>query len=279
MEFSACVHCVCRKKDQAEIKRSVGIMQKSGDLLLSLLSDILTFSKNQVAHGLSLNESEFCLADISSQVISIFEKQAKDSLLNLRVSFHGWKERREVLPESRGDPSLEPPDTDWVRDVLLLGDEQRVLQVIINLVSNGLKFTPAGGSVEVRLKCLDFVEKKTSAPSSRRESIRQTPSTREQGYLFLEKPGDHGGAVFNSRSFTPLRDNEQGAAGEISRSESNRRISVRESPSIDISQITFDCEVRDTGPGIPESQRERIFEPFVQGDLGLTKKHQGTGLA
>jgi osomolarity two-component system sensor histidine kinase SLN1 len=36
--------------------------------------------------------------------------------------------------------------------------------------------------------------------------------------------------------------------------------------------------VEDTGPGIPEHLYSKIFEPFVQGDLGLNKKYGGTGL-
>ena len=36
--------------------------------------------------------------------------------------------------------------------------------------------------------------------------------------------------------------------------------------------------VADTGPGIPEDKRGIIFEPFVQGDGSVTRKHGGTGL-
>jgi signal transduction histidine kinase len=36
--------------------------------------------------------------------------------------------------------------------------------------------------------------------------------------------------------------------------------------------------VRDTGIGIPESEIERIFEPFVQGVRGYTRSHGGVGL-
>ena len=42
--------------------------------------------------------------------------------------------------------------------------------------------------------------------------------------------------------------------------------------------LIFQFEVEDTGPGIPEAFQDRVFEPFVQGDLGLSKKYGGTGL-
>lgn len=42
--------------------------------------------------------------------------------------------------------------------------------------------------------------------------------------------------------------------------------------------LYFEFEVTDTGPGIPDHLHHKIFEPFVQGDLGLTKKYGGTGL-
>lgn len=40
----------------------------------------------------------------------------------------------------------------------------------------------------------------------------------------------------------------------------------------------FQFEVEDTGPGIPEHMQQRVFEPFVQGDMGMSKKFGGTGL-
>ncbi|TPE47573.1 sensor histidine kinase [Amaricoccus solimangrovi] len=37
-------------------------------------------------------------------------------------------------------------------------------------------------------------------------------------------------------------------------------------------------EVEDTGPGVPEDLRERIFRPYEQGDAGAVRRHGGSGL-
>ena len=42
--------------------------------------------------------------------------------------------------------------------------------------------------------------------------------------------------------------------------------------------LSFEFKVEDTGPGIPQHLHNKIFEPFVQGDLGLNRKYGGTGL-
>lgn len=38
------------------------------------------------------------------------------------------------------------------------------------------------------------------------------------------------------------------------------------------------CTVTDSGIGIPDGMLEQIFEPFVQGDGSLTRRHEGVGL-
>lgn len=50
------------------------------------------------------------------------------------------------------------------------------------------------------------------------------------------------------------------------------------SPPANAKTYMFEFQVEDTGPGIPEHLQQKVFEPFVQGDLRLSKKYGGTGL-
>ena len=133
------ITAVCmQEQDTSKIKRSLGIIYKSGDLLLHLLTDLLTFSKNQIGQQLTLDEKEFRIADISSQVLSIFDKQAKEGSIDLRVAFEGPNERLETASGTPGQIGFGPFGTGRVRDMFVWGDQHRILQVIINLVSNSL---------------------------------------------------------------------------------------------------------------------------------------------
>jgi signal transduction histidine kinase len=50
------------------------------------------------------------------------------------------------------------------------------------------------------------------------------------------------------------------------------------SVSCEVTDDTVDIRVHDTGCGIPPDKLDRIFEPFVQLEVGKTRTHEGTGL-
>ena len=145
-----CAVCL-GEEDLPRIKRSLQVIYKSGDLLLHLLNDLLTFSKNQIGQQLSLEEKEFRLIDIKSQITTIFDKQVREGHINFAVNFITTDANAESFGLSeKALPALGPQGMGRLKDMCLWGDQHRILQVIINLVSNSLKFTPEGGKVEVR---------------------------------------------------------------------------------------------------------------------------------
>ncbi|KAF8450198.1 hypothetical protein BGX38DRAFT_1092221 [Terfezia claveryi] len=117
------------ESDLGKIKESLSVVYRSGELLHRLLTDLLTFSKNQLGQ-LTLDEGEFRMLEIVTQIRSLFGMQAKDSNQDLTILI---------------DPE------DEIMDIVLWGDSNRLLQLLINLVGNGLKFTPEGGSVTLRI--------------------------------------------------------------------------------------------------------------------------------
>ncbi|KAF2494033.1 hypothetical protein BU16DRAFT_62791 [Lophium mytilinum] len=265
---------VCMSEDDpVKLKRSLGIIYKSGDLLLNLLTDLLTFSKNQVGQQLSLDEKEFRLRDISSQVLAIFDKQAKEGGITFRVKFEG---PIDANLDDQNKPSettdLAPYGLGRIKDMILWGDQHRILQVVINLVSNSLKFTPPGGSVTMRIRCTGEA---TVSDGSRKGSMQSRQSSMRQSRTRMR------GSSENSVSIkTPNNMDTANTINAYDKPSVYASIMAQERAATPPPGrwLQFEFEVQDSGPGIPEHLQDKIFEPFVQGDLGLSKKFGGTGL-
>ncbi|OTA98824.1 hypothetical protein M426DRAFT_76757 [Hypoxylon sp. CI-4A] len=278
---------VCMEEDDlGRVKQSLKTLYKSGDLLLHLLEDLLSFSKNQIGQQLSLEEREFRLGEIRSQVVTIFDKQVREGSIDFSVDFLGTEPdvspgtERANLDEKL--PAVGPLGTGRLKDMCLWGDQHRILQVIINLVSNSLKFTPAGGKVSVRIRCLREVE----APflESRSSSVSKSNSNRPgRG---RRRMGSGSNKSKSSAELSTVASNYKVGGTALSINpldpKATPHVRIRERsptpPPPSAKSFLFEFEVEDSGPGIPDHMQQRVFEPFVQGDLGLSKKFGGTGL-
>ena len=153
-----------------EQRKQLTMVKNSASHLLGLINDILDISKIE-AGKVDLSLGEFSLDDVAGEVVEILSPTASEKGLELMTE----------VPEG----------------IALFSDRRRIKQVLMNLVSNAVKFTDQG-------------------------SIKITASV----------PGD---------------DN-------------------------------LEVRVIDTGIGIKKEDMEKLFQPFQQIDVSLTKKHEGTGL-
>ena len=95
----------------------------SGSHLLAIINDILDLAKAE-SGKLQLNEHQFDVTEMLEACIRMCRGRAEAGKVDL-IFFGGQSEIRTV------------------------GDERLLLQVVANLVTNGIKFTPEGGSVRV----------------------------------------------------------------------------------------------------------------------------------
>ncbi|MGD9830140.1 MAG: response regulator [Hyphomicrobiaceae bacterium] len=110
----------------AEQRNYCFAIEKSAKTLLMLIDEILDFSKVE-AGKLVLNEAEFRLDESVQTVVELLYPRAREKGLELAWSI---------------DPAL---------PAVVVGDETRIRQILINLVGNAIKFTDRGGvSLAVR---------------------------------------------------------------------------------------------------------------------------------
>ncbi len=102
--------------------------RNSGNLLLGLINNVLNFSAMESGQ-LELESRPFDVRALLRDTIALFAEDAGARSLDLR-----WEVDEDVAPS-------------------LVGDETRIRQIIVNLIANGLKFTPTG-SVVVRARAL-----------------------------------------------------------------------------------------------------------------------------
>lgn len=159
--------------EQREFAR---IVQSEAHALLTVINDILDFSKIE-AGKMRLESTELVLVDVLERIVEFMNPLLKGKNLVITSSI--------------------APDVPFS----VKGDPTRLRQILFNLVSNAVKFTPDG---EITLR------------------------------LTVEKRADQ--------------------------------------------ELMLRFAITDTGIGLSEAARKRLFQPFAQADSSTTRKYGGTGL-
>lgn len=142
-----------------EQRKMVTTLQSSGELLLTVVNDILDISKVE-AGQVSLEEADISLEQILNWI---------DSTYRPTSAAKGLKWETHLADDAQG----------WYR-----GDATRIRQILSNLVSNAIKFTPTG-EVRAEVHCLS----RDAAGTAQIEIV-----VRDTG---IGIPAERIGAIFN----------------------------------------------------------------------------------
>ncbi|MDX1949805.1 MAG: ATP-binding protein [Rickettsiales bacterium] len=112
-------------KQQERLKDILGC----GNHLLSLINDVLEYSKGQ-AGKMEIRPEEFHINKVINESIRIFEERAKNEGISLVV-----------------DVENDMP--------YIFADRRKIKQILLNLISNSIKFSESGGMIEVSAKIDD----------------------------------------------------------------------------------------------------------------------------
>lgn len=115
---------IAREKidDPEMVRESLNKISSSSKYLLSLINDVLDMSKIE-SGKLQINEEECDLRVIFERIADLTRSQASKKQLDISYDIE----------------SIEQP--------YIIGDELRLEQILINITSNAVKYTPDGGSI------------------------------------------------------------------------------------------------------------------------------------
>ena len=112
-----------KEKDLPETSDHLEKLQQSGNLLLSIINNVLDMARIESGR-MEIDENYGRIEDIRQTLFEIFDDEAKKKNIALHYTINVEHEH-------------------------ILTDTTKVKEIFVNILSNAIKYTPAGGSVMV----------------------------------------------------------------------------------------------------------------------------------
>ena len=110
--------------EKARLRDTLDKIDTASGHLLNLINDVLDISRINSGR-LQLNEERFSLSDVMHEVMTIIRPQ-------MEKRGHSWRF-----------------EADHIESEMLSGDTLRLRQIYVNIISNAVKYTPAGGDITI----------------------------------------------------------------------------------------------------------------------------------
>ena len=204
---------ILREDTSGIVQKYAKDIKQASATLLSIVNDILEISKIE-SGKMNLIEQEYDTKELISSLVTMIQVRCDEKKLDFKVDID------ENLPKT------------------LFGDEGRIKQILLNLLTNAVKYTEKGGmtlSVKISEEGSD-------------ESTGSLSNDRNTKKRFDKKPG---------------KNDEKNAMKSGEEFEKTVRIAFR---------------VKDTGIGIKPEDMGKLFEPFERLEEKRNRNIQGTGL-
>eukprot|EP01104_Vermistella_antarctica_P010598 TRINITY_DN2838_c0_g1_i1.p1 TRINITY_DN2838_c0_g1~~TRINITY_DN2838_c0_g1_i1.p1 ORF type:complete len:1370 (-),score=220.90 TRINITY_DN2838_c0_g1_i1:1179-5288(-) len=217
------------EREQHEFVKGIN---SSSEILLHVINDILDYSKLEAGQA-DLAASSFCLPGVLEELVDVM----------------GWEKETEIDVLTEVSHNIPP---------FAVGDSGRLRQVLMNLLSNSIKFSPRGSTVVLRCSVVPDVK----------------------AWLSLSKKEDESEDKVSGEDVTCVGDPVAAGDSGVSNDDDLSTNLGSDSSDGDLPDelVVLRFEVIDSGIGIPFDKIQAIFDTFVQADSSVARRFGGTGL-
>jgi CheY-like chemotaxis protein/two-component sensor histidine kinase len=173
-----------RKIDPSKTAAALSTIERNAKLQAQLIEDLLDISR--ILQGkLTLNIDKVNLISTISAAMETVRLAVEAKSIDLRFAILDLElenaSKKEYIEFNKLSNNLKSPIPN--PKFLVMGDSNRLQQVIWNLLSNAVKFTPSGGRVEVQLSALKGQEKQQTIDTYAQIRVIDTGKGIEPNFL------------------------------------------------------------------------------------------------